>query len=59
METKIILPVPCAPYLSYLPLIFRINNKQDPALNTVPCDFIENTASTPYIDFVTTVAICK
>lgn len=34
-------------------------NKPDPPLNTVPCDFIENTASTPYIHFVAIVAICK
>lgn len=32
---------------------------KNPPLNTVPCDFIENTARTPHANFVTIEAICK
>lgn len=59
METKITLPKPHAPNLSYLPLIILINDKQNPPLNTVPCDFVENTARTPHANFVTIKPICK
>lgn len=59
METKIILPKPHAPNLSYLPLIILINDTQNPRLNTVPCDFTENTARTPYTNSVTVMPICK
>lgn len=59
METKITLPKPHAPNLSYLPLIILINDKQNPPLNTVPCDFLENTARTSQANFVTIKPICK